>query len=386
MADTRLPSRIEMVVPALHTGGMETMAIDLARALNRRGHDVGITCLEDEGELAEAARRDGIPVTLVRCPGGVRMAFPRTLVRWFLTRAPQTVHLHNGVWLKGARAARLAGVPRVIATLHGLLDRTPRHDRWLMRLGIGMADCCAAVSDPLAEFLVRDVGVPARKVCVVTNGIDTGRFRPGTASDGFRRGLGIGDAAPLIGIVARLAPVKNHDLLLRAFAVVRARFPNAALAIVGDGPLRSRLEARARELGIRGAIHFTGDVRDPAPVYRAFDVFVLPSLAEGTSISLLEAMASGACIVATAVGGNAALLADGAAGRLVPSDDPAALAAALVDLLEDRARRCALGRAARARAVTEYSHNRMVDQYEVLYGPAPVESARPRPSTISGAR
>jgi glycosyltransferase involved in cell wall biosynthesis len=171
----------------------------------------------------------------------------------------------------------------------------------------------------------------------------------------------------VIGTVAGLKPVKDHFLLLDAFTIVRGEMPQVRLVIVGEGPLRAALEERARALAIADAVWFAGGVTDPAPVYRDLDLFVSSSKAEGTSISILEAMASGVAVVATSVGGSPDALAHGACGRLVPPADSARLASAIVSLLRERAERERLAAAARSRTVERYSENAMVEMYETVY-------------------
>jgi glycosyltransferase involved in cell wall biosynthesis len=205
------------------------------------------------------------------------------------------------------------------------------------------------------------------KVRVIPNGVNTDHFRPGPPTGALRVRLGIAGDRLVVGIVARLDPVKNHALLIDAFARVRALVPEAALVIIGDGPLRGSLESRARRLGIGEDVHFFGVSNDVAALYRDLDVFVLSSNAEGTSMSILEAMASGVCVVATAVGGTSDLLADGKTGMLVPPADPAALASALTAVLRDRVLRRRLADMGRARAETLYSEPVMIEAYEALY-------------------
>lgn len=373
------PLRIEMVVPSMDTGGMEVMVADLARALNSRGHVTGITCLEGEGELAPGLKAEGIPVTLSPAPGIGPLLIPGALSRWLKRRQPDVVHIHSGVWLKAVTAARAARVPRVVYTAHGLLDRTPWSLRLMMRLAARSTDQCIAVSEPLRQFLISQVGVAADKVVTVANGIDTERFSPALRSVGLRSALGCAPDALLVGVVARLVAGKNHRLLLKAFAALAPRFNAAHLIIVGDGPLREALQDQARQYGVRDRVHFLGSAADTAPLYREFDLFVLPSLAEGTSISILEAMASGLAVLATDVGGNPALLADGA-GRLVPTDDLEAMTTAMATLLEHPGDRSRLGNAARLRVVQRYSLATMVDRYLLAYrngatlGPVPASA------------
>ena len=364
-----------MILPALPAAGMEMMVAGLARALAARGLSVGITCLEEEGVLAPALRADGIRVSVVPAPGLLPNVVPGRLSDWLRELGPDVVHAHSGVWLKAVCAARGAGVERVVFTAHGLLDHTPRHHWWMMRLAARRTDYVVGVSDELTRVLIDDGGSPRSRTLTIPNGVDTAAFRPGPASQSVRGPLGIDPGTPVIGIVARLAPVKNHAVLIDAFAIVHGRRPDAVLVLVGDGPLRAELEARAAGLGLGAAVRFAGLASAMPPVYRDIDLFVLSSVAEGTSISILEAMASGLPIVATAVGGTPALLDGGAAGVLVPSSDAAALADALTGLLDHPERRRELGAAARARAERIFSERAMVDRYLGLYGLAPALAA-----------
>jgi glycosyltransferase involved in cell wall biosynthesis len=230
------------------------------------------------------------------------------------------------------------------------------------------SDVVVAVSTSVRDHLARAARVPGRKLRTLVNGIDTDRFRPGARTGALRDRFGVPPDAPLVGTVARFSPVKNQTLLLDAFAAVRREEPRARLALVGDGPLREELAARAAALGIADAVHFAGLTPDPAAAYRDLDAFALSSLSEGTSISVLEAMASGVPVVATAVGGTPALLDGGACGALVPSGDAAALADRLLAALRDPAARAAAERA-RGRAVDVYSLHAMTAGYERLYRP-----------------
>jgi len=274
--------------------------------------------------------------------------------------------VHSGCWGQAARAARAARVGGIVHTAHGLDGKDPWHTPYFKRWAAWHTDAIVAVSHEHREYLIDVAGVPPAKVRVIPNGIDVDRFAPGPRTGALRAQLGVGER-PLVGIVARFAPVKNHALLLDAFArVVAAGDPPADLVLIGEGDLRPALEAQADLLGIAGRVHFAGLAADPAPWYRDLDAFVLSSDSEATSISILEAMATGLPVVATAVGGTPDLLGDGA-GVLVPARDPAALGDALRVVLADAGRRRTLGEAARARAVARYAGAAMADAYESLY-------------------
>jgi glycosyltransferase involved in cell wall biosynthesis len=224
------------------------------------------------------------------------------------------------------------------------------------------------VTETLRTYLLERIRMPASRVRVIGNGVDVQRFAPVERDHVLAGGLGIPEGAFVVGTVARLHAVKNHALLLEAFARFQRERPNSVLLLVGEGELRSQLAARAAELGIAGRVLMPGTMPDTAPVYRLFDVFVLSSVIEGTSMSALEAMASGVPVVATAVGGNPLLLNDGEAGMLVPTEQVEPMANALLELAADADRRTGLIRRARKRVVDRYSDDAMFDAYETVYG------------------
>ena len=358
--------RIEMVLPSLIAGGMEVVTARLVKRLVRRGHTVGVTCILEEGPLAEELRREGIRVKLVPAPGLRTNVFPTELAAWLRQVAPDVVHIHSGVWLKAARAARMAGVRRVVFTEHGALDVEPWYSSLIKRQAVRFTDAVISVSEPLARVLTETHGLPANKVFVLPNGVDADLFSPGPSRD-LLSAWGIGHEALVIGHVARLAPIKNQPLLLEAFARVVQDRPAARLVIVGDGPERPLLERRIAELGLAGTAHLIGEHRDVPGLLRSFTMFVLPSKAEGTSMSVLEAMAAGVPVVASAVGGTPALLDDGRCGQLVPANDVAALADAIIGLLDDHERRRMYSTAARQRVMQYYDEQAVSDQYESVY-------------------
>jgi sugar transferase (PEP-CTERM/EpsH1 system associated) len=355
-----------MILPSLIAAGMETVTARLAMQLASTGHTVGVTCLLDEGPLASDLRAAGHRVAVVPAPGLRTNVMPVQLAAWLRREQPDVVHAHSGTWLKAARAARLAGVRRVVFTEHGLNDVEPWYNAILKRCGGWMTDCVVAVSHPLRQYLVEHVRIPESKVVVIPNGVDTLRFRPGPSRGELRARLGLGNAA-VIGHVARLAPVKNQPLLVDALGRVRERAPNAHLVIVGDGPERDALRAHIRARGLEASVHLAGEARDVPSILREFDVFALPSKAEGTSMSVLEAMASGVPIVASAVGGTPDLLDHGRCGVLVAPNDVDALADALADLLLAPERRRDLAAAARARVMSEFDEAVVAKRYEGLY-------------------
>jgi glycosyltransferase involved in cell wall biosynthesis len=360
-----------MALPTLAAAGMEMVVSHLAIQLVKRGHDVGVTCIEEAGPLAPTLISAGVEVAVVPTLGLVTNVRAPALQARFTSRMLDVVHTHSGTWLKAAHAARRARVPGIIHTVHGLHDREPWFSRALVRAAMHYTDAITTVSAPLLDYMM-ERHKPYVSSVVIPNGIDLTRFVPASTDSrrdrrAYREAAGVPADGILIGHVARLMEVKNQSLLLKAFQLVSNHAPDTRLALVGDGPLRGALEAEARALGIYDKVHFAGAVEDVASWLKAFDLFVLCSDAEGTSISVLEALASGLCVVATAVGGNVELLDDGRAGLLVPPKQREALANALLRAVTDERLRGTLGRTGRARVEARYSQDAMVDAYERLY-------------------
>jgi glycosyltransferase involved in cell wall biosynthesis len=220
----------------------------------------------------------------------------------------------------------------------------------------------------MADWLRNVIGIPADRILQIYNGIDGRRFAPGETEPevGSRPGKFI------IGTVGRLDPIKNHKSLMRALKELIARQPVGRarmieLVIVGDGPLSKDLKDYALELGVADCVRFAGPSDNVPAQMRSFDVFVLPSMNEGISNTILEAMASGLPVLATRVGGNPELVLEDQTGTLVPSGDDGALTSALEEYLRDEGLRKKHGTAGRRRALDSFSLNSMVTRYCQLY-------------------
>jgi glycosyltransferase involved in cell wall biosynthesis len=220
------------------------------------------------------------------------------------------------------------------------------------------------------QALTANEGIAEGRIKVIYNGIDPDAFPPSDAASRAqaRELIGVGENTPLVMQVARFHPVKDHETSVRAFARVVEAMPEAQLCLVGDGQERAATEALAAELGIHDHVLFLGTRSDVDKLIPAADVFVLSSLSEGVSVTLLEAMATGLPIAATGVGGNPEVVEHGMTGLLSPRGDDRALAANLVTLLQDPAQRQAFGRAGRARLLDMFTQERMHREYADLYG------------------
>ncbi len=366
------PLRVLHLIQNLHYGGMERVLTDLVNHLDPRRFESHVMPLQYVGrfgaDLGPAAR-------LHEAPGQGRLSllWPRRLAAAIRAIAPEVVHTHSGVWFKGARAARAAGVPHVVHTEHGRHVPDPAVARALDRAASRRTDVVVAVSEDLARTLVRRVGVAPGIVRVVPNGVAPRRRSEGPTAESWRSRLDIAGDAPLVVSVGRLEPVKGYDVLLDAFASL-AGHPGRApcLVVAGDGSMRPALEARADALGIARSVRMPGWIDDIATLLEEADVFVLASHSEGTSISLLEAMAAGVCPVVTDVGGNADVLGEPLRHRLAAPGDPEALAEALRLALADSAARDRDASVARERAARRYGIDAMAEGYAAVYeGRAP---------------
>jgi glycosyltransferase involved in cell wall biosynthesis len=361
--------RILHVVLDLDQGGLERIVPDIVRRLPPERFESHVLALKFLGRNAAGLDAfGGLHVAGAMPPWS--MAWPRGLTRQIGALAPDVVHTHSGVWYKASLAARRAAVPRLVHTDHGRLG--PEH--WKARLLDGLAarrtDVVVAVSEVLAEHLTRTVVRGAAPVVVVPNGVDTELFRPRADTGKVRAELGIPADAPVIGSVGRLDPIKAYDVMIEAFAHLRAAWddgPRPVLVLAGDGPERARLEALVRAHGLEPAAHLIGWRDDVHDLYATFTLFTLSSWSEGTSLSLLEAMSSGACPVVTGVGGTPAVLGERLQHRLVPPRDPDALAAAWRAALRDPDRRRADACLARERVERAFGLDAMVRRYEAIY-------------------
>lgn len=352
------------------TGGAERHLLELWRRLDRDRFEVRIACLKREGAFTPLVEATGLPITDL---GVGRRVYDARGVRGLLRLIalvrdfrPDVIHGYLfGANLFAALAGRLCGVPVVCVAKRNVdAFETPRQVA-VQRLAHALATHVTAVSEEVAKSSMA-LGVPRARITVIENGVDVSRF------DG-RAGAPPADlpsaaaGVPRIGSVGCLAPRKDYGTLLEALARLAAAGRVFQAVLVGDGPERAALAAHAAALGLADRVAFLGERGDVDRLLPAFDVFVLSSREEGIPNALLEAMAAGRACVATRVGGNAEVLADGRTGWLVPPRDPAALAAALADALEHPAEAARRGAAARAAAVAERSIEAMVRRHEAFY-------------------
>jgi len=365
--------RILHFVDHLGLGGAEHALVQMATRVDRSRFATAVGCFE-QSAFGDALAAAGVPLHVLPKRRAFDLRLLWDMVRLLRRERSDLLHCHDlQSAAYGAIAGLLARVPALF-TVQGEVvfkqPRTPRLLPWIGRLHRRIV----FVADWLRQRALRDFRVPPAKALLIHNAADLSAFVPGEPDPALARSLGLEPGDLVVGAVGNLRPVKDHATLLRAFARVAARVPQARLVIVGEGDERPRLEALAAELGIAGSVKLLGQRADVPLLLRRFDVFVLSSISEGLSLSIVEAMAVARPVVATRVGGNPEIVRDGETGLLVPSGDPPALAEALVALLDDPARRDAFGAAGLRRAQSVFSLPGMIEQYERLY-----ETLIPRP-------
>jgi glycosyltransferase involved in cell wall biosynthesis len=284
-------------------------------------------------------------------------------------------HIVHGLLFHGCVAAailgRLAGTRVVVASRRNLgysRSRTP-HCRALEWLANRLTNLVIANSQAVREQVLRQEGLSADRVAVVHNGIDTRAFEPIPEQQvwDLRRRLALDGRWPVVGVVANLIDYKGLQYFLPAWASVVAKHQKAVALLVGDGPLRGSLEAQARAQGLGDAVRFLGYRADVPALLGLMDLVVQPSLEEGFSNAVLEAMGAGKPVVATAVGGIPEAVIDGETGRLVPARDAGALAGAILEVVGSSAESARLGEAARRRVREQFEIDVMVRRHEQLY-------------------
>jgi len=358
---------VHHVVLSLQAGGLENGVVNVVNQLDRRRFASTICCLKEAGEFARRIEDPRVAVHALGWVGGTDPALPIRLARLFRRTRAQIVHTRNAeAFFYGFVAAKIAGVPAIVHSEHGRsFDDRPLRlaaQRWLTRF----TSAVFTVSEQLKSDLVRFAAIPPAAIDVLHNGVDVDRFAVRDAQSRERRRAAwrIGVDDPVIGSVGRLAPVKDHALLLRAVAALHTK---AHVVIVGDGPERESLQMVADGLGIASRVRFPGHSDDVRGDLAGFDVFALPSRNEGMSNTLLEAMAASLPVVVSDVGGNPEIVRDGVDGLSFPSGDHLALAQHLDRLCADAALRARLGGAGHDRVAASFSIRAMVERYEALY-------------------
>jgi glycosyltransferase involved in cell wall biosynthesis len=366
--------RVLVIVDDLRVSGAQRQIAEEARVLDRDRVALSIVALAAPPgpSLAPHIAASGVPIGVLPGTGILDPRRLARLVRLMRRMRPDVVHTQlSYANILGLLAARLAGRPSV-ASLQNVTTNQGRLNgpkRALERLALRLAQRTIVVAEGAREETQRSFRLPPERIAVLPNAIDPARLElPADFDrDEMRRRLGGSASGPLICVIARLTPDKGHGLLLQAAATLASRHPGARYLFVGTGTEEGRLRQLAHDLGLSGSVAFLG-VRDDVPqIVAASDLFVLPSLNEGLSLAMLEAMAIGTPVVVTRVGGSADVIESGQTGWIVPPGQPAALVDAIGEALGDPDRAVAQARRARDRVRNTFAVERHVEQLEAMY-------------------
>jgi glycosyltransferase involved in cell wall biosynthesis len=378
------PIRILRAITRLNIGGPAIHAILLTSALDDgavfSSTLVTGTTAAHEGDMLDlAAARDVQPLILPALgreisPADDLVSLAR-MVRLMRRLRPDIVHTHMAkAGTVGRLAARICGVPLIVHTYHGHVFHSyfsPAKTRLFVAIerALGMATDRIIVLGEGQRNEIASLGVaPREKLEPIRLGLELGQFLDAeSARGGLRRELGLAEHTPLIGIVARLVPIKAHEVFFEAAALVLKTVPDARFVVVGDGERRSELESLVDSMGLRQSVSFLGWRRPMLGVYADMDVVALTSRNEGSPVALIEALASARPVISTNVGGVPDVVVDGVTGLLAPSGDAPAIAAGILRLLREPDLAARLAAAGRRHVYPRYDSSRLVDDVKELY-------------------
>lgn len=361
--------KVMYLVLEMDLGGLQRIVNLLIRNINQEQFMPYLCCLDRGGLFFEQLKSDSIKTYILqRKPGPFDLRLFIKLCRILKEEKIDIVHSQNGCTLYAALAGRLTRVKSIIHTDHGRLvpDRWGAiiEDRFLSLL----IDKFIGVSEELTEYLASKVRINRKKLMTIINGVDTERFKPINLAQQkmLKKAIGLNDRDKIIGTVCRLDPIKNLEFLINYMPSICEAVPECKLLIVGDGPHKEHLIAHTRNLGLESKVIFLGRKADIENILPLFDIYVNTSLSEGTSMTILEAMACGLPIVASAVGGNKKLV-DDSNGRLFSLNDTDGFKRNIIELFKRPELLDEMSKNSRRKVEDHFSLEQMVKQYEQLY-------------------
>ncbi len=373
--DTEIPLVVH-VIYSLGTGGLENGLVNIINHMPDERYRHAIICLTEAGEFAKRIARPGVPLISLHSEAGHSFRLYWKLWKVLKTLNPTIVHTRNLAALEAQIPAWFLSGASTVHGEHGrdVFDIEGKNRKYnLLRKAVSLfVDRYVAVSRDLQYWLLKTVGVAQDKVIQIYNGVDQDLFRPkdGVTPDIAPAGF-LSEKPFVIGTVGRLAAVKDQATLISAFKGLLDQNPgnrrDFRLIIAGEGPMRRQLEELILRWGLAEYVWMAGERNDISELLRLFDVFVLPSLGEGISNTLLEAMATGLPVIATDVGGNPELVEDGVNGRLVPKENPASITACLQEFVSDRELVKTMGEAGLGKVRSQFNWDRTVEQYISVY-------------------
>ncbi len=360
--------KILHLLVSLPVGGAEDLVAAIVRGLDPRRFDPGVACLGDPGPVGQELHEAGYPVSYLSLDVKRTSAWQlvSSLRRLLEELRPDILHTHlYHPNLYGRLAALGLGIPGVVASVHNSYTQVKFHRRLWNFLLARAADRILVASPQVWNDVRHYDGVPTSRLLLLPYGISLAELATEVSPAAARQALSV--SGFVLGTVGRLEEQKGQSYLLQALVAVVREIPTAVLLIVGDGRLRADLERRAAELGLAEHVRFLGTRRDLPLIYRALDLFVLPSLWEGLPLALLKAMGAGLPVLATRVSGVQEVIADGGNGRLVEPAAPEALSQAIVELYQRSKLRVQMGAAAQHTVRENYSLEAMLARLSDLY-------------------
>ncbi len=371
------PPLIAHVIHHLWIGGLENGLINLINRIPEERYRHAIICMDDFSDFRDRLQRDDVEVFAIHKKAGRDLAAKWRLFKLFRKLKPSILHSRNLSGLDALLPAYMAGIKHRIHGEHGRdiddLDGRNKKLQLLRRLHRPLIERYIPLSRDLEHYLLDQIGVTASRITQIYNGVDTELFGPAV---GDKLLLPAGDRftnedSIIVGTVGRFQSVKDQMNLAEGFIKLLDRCPelthSARLVMIGDGPLRKPVMERVAAAGYANLVWAPGSRNDIDKLLPAFDLFVLPSLAEGISNTLLEAMSCGLPVIATAVGGNPELVVDGETGTLIPPADSNAMEKSLEKYVRDKLLRQSQGQAGRRRVEDRFSITAMVNNYVQLY-------------------
>ncbi|MGQ8364669.1 glycosyltransferase [Glaciecola sp. 1036] len=354
----------------MQIGGTETVIKNIISSTDSNQYSHSIFCIEDKmGPWGRELNEAGIPVFMGNRQPGFDRLLIKKIRRLITSEKIDVVHCHQYTpWVYGCLAA-LGKKAKVIFTEHGRFHPDSSSwkrnliNPWLARATNHITSISKATKLALVEF----ENIPIERINVIYNGIDP-LYPDPMQSEKFRLDHQVHPNDILLGTVARLDPIKNQLMMLEAFALASNEFSKMTLVIVGDGQMRDALEKKVESLGIKEKVIFTGYINNPINILMAIDVFLLSSLSEGTSMTLLEAMSLAKPCVVTDAGGNPEVIKDCETGFVTPNEDGVLFAQGITKLVQSPELIQAYGQAAKKRFDDYFSSQKMASEYQILYG------------------